>query len=112
MKRFDELITTQKTSALCNLPFLKKNLEKLQKIVILEKNVFFCGVSKNILEMRLCREMMFFALQSVHQNTSFKLSNDSLGQFHFLPYNGGSIFGKVAIHAQDTYILLGILTYF
>ena len=40
-------------------------------------------------EMGLRGELRIFALQSVHQNASFKLSNDILGCFHFFPFNGG-----------------------
>ena len=37
MKRFDALITAQKTPELCKVPFWKKNQEKSRKITIFQK---------------------------------------------------------------------------
>ena len=67
MKRFDALITTQKKNlSSLQSPFSEKIKKNLKKI-----NIFS--------EMGLCREPGFFALQSLHQNASFKLSNNPLG---------------------------------
>jgi hypothetical protein len=37
MERFDALITTQKISALCEVPFLKKSRKTLKKIALLKR---------------------------------------------------------------------------
>ena len=51
---------------------------------IFDKIIYFCVFYGFFSEMALCRELRFFALQSVHQNASFRLSNDPLGWFSFL----------------------------
>jgi len=83
-KGFDALNATQKTSALCKVPFLKKSRKpgqnclkwsKWAKITVFGR--FFLFFS----EMVLCRELRFFALHSVHQNPSFELSKSTIRQF-------------------------------
>ena len=44
--RFDALIATQKTSALCEVPFLKKSVKTAKKTTILSKMPIFLGISK------------------------------------------------------------------
>ena len=79
MKRFDALITTQRTSALYEVSFLE-NQEKPPEKGIFEKKVIIFGFYFFLSsEMGLCRELRFFALQPVHQNATTKLSNKPLG---------------------------------
>ena len=84
MKRFDALITTQKTPALCEVPFLKKSRKTAKKWSFL-KNGHFGRFFLIFSEMGLCRELRFFALHSVHQNPSFELSKSTFQQFSGSP---------------------------
>ena len=61
MKRFDALITTQKTPALCEVPFLKKSRKTAKKWSFL-KNGHFGRFFLIFSKMGLCRALGFFAL--------------------------------------------------
>ena len=91
MKRFDALITTQKTSALYKVPYLKK-IRKTSKNLNFWKKLYIFLVSTDFSEMGLCRELRFFTLQSEYQNSSFKLSIDPLGSFSLFAIKWGSPF--------------------
>ena len=82
MKRFDALIKTEKTPALCKIPFLKKSV-KYAKNDNFFKNANFLWFFLIFSEIGLCKKLRFFALWSVHQNALFKLSNSPLAGFLF-----------------------------
>ena len=55
----------------------KKNLQKLLFLTKIAKSVFFYRFFLIFSETVLCRELGFFALHSVHQDASFKLSKST-----------------------------------
>ena len=61
MKRFDALITTQKTPALCEVPFLKKSRKTTKKWSFL-KNCHFGQFFLIFSKMGLRRELGYFVL--------------------------------------------------
>ena len=96
MKRFDALITTQKTSAICKVPFLNKARKTANNGHFLNDFfIYFCYLFFYfyfiffflrffliVSEMGLRRELRILALQSVHPNASFKLSNPLHSYIH------------------------------
>ena len=99
MKCFDAPITTQKISALYEVPFLKKS-GKYAKNDNFFRNDHFCGVFLIFSEMGLCRELRFFALWSVHQNASFKLSNSPVAWFSFEIFKKYFLFYHIKLHLK------------
>ena len=62
MKRFDALVTMQKTSALCKVPFLTKSTKKNAKNDYFFKNAHCWQFFLIFSEFELCKERVFFAL--------------------------------------------------
>ena len=63
-------------------PISEKIKKNLKKIAFLKK-WYFLPFLRFFSEMGLRRELRCFAVQSVHQNSSFKLWNDPLGWYSF-----------------------------
>ena len=89
-KGFDAMNTTQKITALCTVPFLKKSRKTAQNgqkwskwLKISIRSRFFLILS----EMVLCTDLGLFALYSVHQTPSFELSKSTFWQFFFLIFH-------------------------
>ena len=78
--RLDALNATQKTSALDKVLFLKK-IRKTAKNDHFFRNANFWWFFLIFSETVLCKELKFFALHSVNQDTSFELSKSTIGQF-------------------------------
>ena len=89
MKRFDALITTQKTSALYKVAFLKKSGKYAQKLPFFQKCPFFVvfldffrnGTSQRA-EVFLRCDQGITTLHLSYQTARWR-------DFHFSPYNGG-----------------------
>ena len=106
-KDFDALNATHRTSALCEVPFLKNKKKKKLKIDIFDHFDHFFHFFYFFLflfiyfffnsELVRCRELRFFALDSVHQTSSFELSKSKLKKlFKFFiqrgdPYDFGVV---------------------
>ena len=95
----------QKTSALCEVPFLKK----LRKTVSKGSCLTFLTIFDHFemvfldffLEIVFCRELRFFALHSVHQNAPFELSKSAFRHFlQFFSLNDPYDFGVVKSYTK------------
>ena len=91
MKRFDALITTQKTSALYKVPFLKKSRKTVKKGHFW-KNGIFCGCSWFFRKWDFAESLGFLrcnqCIKTVHLSYQTAIYDD----FHFSLYNGGVLF--------------------
>ena len=92
-KGLGALNATQKTSALCKVPFMKKSRKTVQngqKLSTWSKMTVFCPFFLIFSEMVLCRELGFFAFYSVHQTHNFELSKSTIQQlFQIFHLKGG-----------------------
>ena len=75
MNRLATLITTHKTSILCNVPF-QKNIKKKIKLKknTLKKMSIFCSFSRFSQQRFFTEEGGFIAWQSIHPDALFKQS--------------------------------------
>ena len=78
--RLDALNATQKSSAHNKVPFLKK-IRETAKIYHFFRNAHFWWFFLIFTETVLRKELMFFVLHSVNQDSSFELSKSTIGHF-------------------------------
>ena len=79
MKRFDALVTTQKTPALCEVPFLKKSRKTAKKWLFLKNGIFF-AIFLYFFQNETSQRVGGFC---VVISASFKLSNTLVRWFSF-----------------------------
>ena len=98
----DALNTTQKTPALCNIPFLNK-ARKTLKIGIFEKMGIFGIFSWFIQERYIADSWGLFAMYSMHQDASFELSKSTFRQYFkiFIIRGDPCDFGGVKIYRNS-----------
>ena len=96
MKRFDALIATQKTSAFCKVPFLKKSVKNHPKIQFFQK-CDFLWVSWFSQKWDFAESWSFLWCNQYIKTLHLRYQMTILDDFHFLPYNGGVCFFKTPV---------------
>ena len=87
MKRFDALITTQETSALCEVPFLKK-IGKFAKNDNFFCNAnFLCGFSGFLKKWDLAESWGFLCCNQCIKALNLSTQTPPYDDFHSLGYN-------------------------